>query len=380
LLLKAGNRGAQRFDFDALGVELRLEALALGTGGGVCYCHAPVLLPLCLSVSAPVNGYRAANQAGGANTILLTAPASSPYVLTGVDNGTYGPTALPVISGGDRLTIQTSNGMPNPGYGDTIDAAQNGRLFAVAAGASLTLENVTLQNGRVFAPGIGVSPKGGAVYNQGTLVLSNVLVQNNAAAGWPLSGQDAAGGGVWSSGSLMVENATMFRGNSATGSYEGAATKNGGNAFGGAVYIAAGTAAITGSTFGFNNSALGGQGGPGHFGGSAYGGAVYVAGGTVTMSADVVGNPPDSAGSKSNSAQGGSLGGPAYGGGVCVAGGTVSLTNDTVSYNAATGNGRVHGGGILIAPGATVDLDSYTLAHTTNNRPVNIEGTYTLLP
>ena len=57
LLLKAGNRGAQRFDFDALGVELRLEALALGTGGGVCYCHAPVLLPLCLSVSAPVNGY-----------------------------------------------------------------------------------------------------------------------------------------------------------------------------------------------------------------------------------------------------------------------------------------------------------------------------------
>jgi hypothetical protein len=40
----------------------------------------------------------AANKAGGANTIVLTAPTSSPYVLTAVNNSTDGPTGLPVIS------------------------------------------------------------------------------------------------------------------------------------------------------------------------------------------------------------------------------------------------------------------------------------------
>src|SRR5262249_47676099 len=59
---------------------------------------------------------KAANSAGGTNTIPLTAPPASPYVLTAVDNQTDGPTGLPVISGGkkpDSLTIV--------GNGDTIE-------------------------------------------------------------------------------------------------------------------------------------------------------------------------------------------------------------------------------------------------------------------
>src|SRR6516162_10644088 len=90
---------------------------------------------------------KAANLHGGANTIVLTAPTTSPYAVTATDNITDGATVLPVITAGDNLTIFTNNGTANPGYGDTIDAGKHGRLFDVASGASLTLENMTLTNG-----------------------------------------------------------------------------------------------------------------------------------------------------------------------------------------------------------------------------------------
>jgi hypothetical protein len=67
---------------------------------------------------------KAANLQGGANTIVLTAPTTSPYVLTAEDYTTDGPTVLPVIAKGDNLTILTSNGTTNPGYGDHIDACR----------------------------------------------------------------------------------------------------------------------------------------------------------------------------------------------------------------------------------------------------------------
>src|SRR6516162_8827784 len=71
----------------------------------------------------------AANTNGGTNTITLTAPTTSPYVLSAVNNFTDGPTALPVIRMGDHLTIVTGNGSASPESGDTIDAAGHGRLF-----------------------------------------------------------------------------------------------------------------------------------------------------------------------------------------------------------------------------------------------------------
>src|SRR6516164_886117 len=117
----------------------------------------------------------AANLQGGANTIVLTAPATSPYVLTAVDNTTDGPTGTPVIQQGDNLTIV--------GNGDTIErsATVAFRLFDVASGASLTLQNVTLQGG--LAVGSGSAADGGAIFNQGTLILSGATVQNNTARG-----------------------------------------------------------------------------------------------------------------------------------------------------------------------------------------------------
>jgi hypothetical protein len=336
----------------------------------------------------------AANTAGGANTIVLTAPTSSPYVLTAVNNGNFNNyNALPVIAAGDHLTILTSNGAANPGYGDMIDASKHGRLFDVANGASLTLENVTLQNGQVWT--YTATAEGGAILNQGALVLSQVLVQNNTAYGGG-NGQSAAGGGVWSNGSLTVENSSVFANNSAQGSNPNS-VKNGGSAYGGGICIAGGTANVTNTFFGAfphggsgyagmrGNSALGGTG-AGAPNGSGYGGAVYVASGTVTMNADTIGNsyidPATGAntGAKANFASGPGAFGRGYGGGAYVAGGTVTLANDTIIYNDdwTYNNPYLLGGGVDIASGAKVYLDSFTKTNTYLNNGLQIVGTYTL--
>jgi hypothetical protein len=309
----------------------------------------------------------AANAAGGANTIVLTAPITAPYDVSGL-----------VISGGvkkkiaaDNLTILTGNGSSSPGFGDIIDASRHGRLFNVAAGASLTLKNVTLQNG--WAPS-----DGGAIYNQGTLVLSQVLVQNNTSEFY------GAGGGIWSNGSLSVQNSTFESNVAANGS--------GGPAYGGAIYIAGGAVSITGSAFGDPN----GGGGNVARGQTAYGGAVYVAAGTVTLSGDSFGlvNVPFYAFSYTgNSAVGGVAGlGDGYGGALYVAGGSVTLTNDTIQGNYVEdlsnldgiyyGDQGGFGGGIYIADGATVYIDSFTLNNTTANisNGGSIWGFYHLLP
>jgi hypothetical protein len=353
----------------------------------------------------------AANAAGGANTIVLTAPTTSPYVLTAVNNTTDGATGLPVISGGGKKAA--ADNLTIIGNGDTIERSTASgtaafRLFDVAKGASLTLQDVTLQNG-LEGYGFGAWAEGGAIYNQGTLVLSGVTIQNNTA--WAGSGPsgtkknpdppgyDAAGGGVWSNGSLTLENASVIQENSALGgpSYS---QGPGGNAFGGGLYVAGGSANITGATFSYNK-AQGGSALRGSVGGSAYGGAVYVAGGTVTLSGDTLGDPADginiNGGPTENAAQGGfneqpRIYGNANGGALYVAGGRVTLTNDSVINNLADGADYLGGpytGGIFIAPAATLSLDSATViySNTTYSEYMGglaydpqIVGTYTLLP
>jgi len=363
----------------------------------------------------------AANKSGGTNTITLTAPTTSPYVLSAVNNTTDGPTMLPVIKKGDNLTIVTGNGSTNPGFGDTIDAGRAGRLFDVAAGASLTIKNVTLQNGSVF--GSGTSAEGGAIYNQGTLVLNGVMVQGNTANGFTGTtfqkskpggaGQDAAGGGIWSNGSLRLENGTVIQNNTALGGDGGqtqVGTGPGGKAFGGGIYIAGGTADITTTTLGaysaqFGNKAQGGAGDntSSNLGGAAYGGAVYVAAGTVAMSGDTVGTTEFPLTQQTqNVAQGGAVvngfaaeSGLAYGGGIYVASGSVTLAGNIIEGNVA---GTFFspladyidgfGGGIFIAPVATVSLDNFTVGNTIDNSDssgnrfgptANIDGKYILL-
>jgi hypothetical protein len=276
------------------------------------------------SVSDLIADIKAANaNTDAADTITLEAGMT--FSLTAVDNTTDGATGLPVIAAGEDLTIV--------GNGDIIERSKARdtpafRLFDVAAGASLTLERLTLQGGLALGYACG-----GAVYNRGALALHGVTVQNNTAQGYDgveaegpfgshlyFPGGSAWGGGVYSTGSLQMEGCTI-QNNAALGGpgYSSYFTAtDGGNAYGGGVYVGRGTATITGSSI-THNTAKGGDGGQARSAGAA---------------------------------------------------------------PARAGQGVA--GGISIDPQATVILDSYTVAHTKHNKAStsasDIYGPYTESP
>src|SRR5262249_9669367 len=81
-----------------------------------------------------------------------------------------------------QLVIPDAMTITGPGASSlTISGNNSSRLFDVASGASLTLENVTLSGG--LAQGTGAAAEGGAIYSSGTLALSGVAVTSNEAMG-----------------------------------------------------------------------------------------------------------------------------------------------------------------------------------------------------
>jgi len=316
------------------------------------------------NVSDLIADINAANQAGGSNTITLV--AGTTFNVAAVNNTTDGATGLPVITANDNLTIV--------GSGDTIARSTSSgtsafRLLDVAVGGSLTLNNMMLQGGLAF--GAGVSAEGGAIYNQGTLILNGVTVQSNIAqgsAGMVSAGQSAAGGGIYSGGSLTLQGCT-FNNNQAIGGQGGTNGDGlgGGAGLGGGLYVAGGTVSVSSVTF-FSNNAQGGAGGDGtqfkHAkdwgsavggpGGNGLGGGIYVAGGTATLSNNTVDR---------NSATGG-------------AGGKGS---NSLNLNGSPGLGE--GGGLYIDAAALVFLDAFTQANVTQNKAStsnnDIYGSYT---
>ncbi len=101
------------------------------------------------------------------------------------------------------------------GKGHTISAEDLGRIFSIDEGFTVTLTNATLINGK--------SDKGGAIYNDGSLTLSDVKLSDNAA--------DSYGGAVFNNGHLVVSD-SVFDSNdivnrgSASVDYGGAAIYN----------------------------------------------------------------------------------------------------------------------------------------------------------
>jgi hypothetical protein len=346
------------------------------------------------AVKELIAAMNSANRAGGPNTIDLY--AAGVYDLTAVNNTTNGANGLPVISGGgtkaaaDNLTID--------GNGGTIQRDSTAlafRLFDVASGGSLTLQNVTLQGG--WASGSGAAADGGAIYNQGTLTLCKTIVQNNTAQG--SDGAAADGGAVYNQGTLILNGATV-QGNTARGS-DGAAggdSKNdkqffggqaGADAAGGGIW-SSGTVTLQGGSTVQNNTATGGRGGAGlsvgvppnqgGAGGGGFGGGLYEAGGNVSVSNATL------AGNRAWGGQGGSqpanlksigrAGGDGFGGGLYEAGGSASVSNAILAGNTAEGGrggtlvtnmvgisgsgGAAAGGGLYVA-GGTLSMSNDTV-------------------
>jgi probable HAF family extracellular repeat protein len=373
------------------------------------------------SVPELIAAINAANQNAEPDTIALAAAAT--FTLSDV-YGLMGSTGLPTIAANETLTIL--------GNGSIIErsaAAETPtfRLFDVAADASLHLENMTLQRGRVV--GAGVFASGGAIFNLGALSLQDVVVQDNLAEGRSVggpfnprpAGERAYGGAIYSLGSLVFVGGTV-QNNQAIGqnglnsaSDRGGGTipaTPGGAAFGGALFINEGTYDLRDVLF-VDNAAIGGKGGNGHptrgpYGGAngadGYGGAIYHSSGEITLtdvalsSNAVWGGAGGNGGNGASSGNGGN-GGAGFGGGLYAGGGTVEVHNSSAIGNSAQGgaggskgsssgatNGAIgdgRGGGLHLID-ADVGLNEFTANHVYDNTAStshpNIFGSYEVIP
>ncbi len=274
----------------------------------------------------------AANAAGGTNTIALIAPSTSPYVLTA---------ALPDVAAGNDLTIT--------GNGDTIERSTDPSapafgLLVVDPGASLSVQNLTLENGD--AP-LGTS--GGGILNQGTLTVENCAITGNTAQD---SSTNSGGGGIANlSGTLTVDHSTISN-NSTPGA--GGGILNVGTLGAGDVIL--GTLTVTFSTMAGNTSTNGG--GVANLGGSATISSSTISG----NSAETVpgGSVPDTTGY---------LGGGIWDSGD-VAGSGLTLEDSTLANNVTAGSG-----GAIEAQG-TVTIAECTLAGNSANYGGGIDDYY----
>lgn len=320
------------------------------------------------------------NLTAGQNTITLENAATYP-------NGFLypaGPSAF-IVTG--DITIQ--------GSGQLIQrdaSAADFRLFYVAPGANLTLNDVQLSGGIAqgrngglgdsFGGGGGAAAGlgGGIFVEHGTLTLTGVTLNGNQAIGGNGgdatggSGQGGAGGGglsgaggighLHSGGPGGGPNGGAGGGGAqdgAAGGFGGGGGGAGSSAFGGRGGLGGGGGG------GGNTSGFGGDGGFG--GGGGGGGSFFGSGG--------VGGFGGGHGGQGRSGSGGG-GGAGFGGGIFLDQGTLSITNSTLTANTAqggrggtggigggTGTGGYGYGGAIFNVNSTVTLAFDTLAFNT---------------
>jgi CSLREA domain-containing protein len=162
---------------------------------------------------------------------------SSPDVITFSGNYTISlDSQLPLVT--SPITI-TGNGAANTIIqANTNPNVSTYRIFNVFRDiGDLTLNNLTVQNGRCNGSCQSAPEHGGAIYNGGILTINNSVLSNNSSS--------YAGGGVFNNGTLTINN-SMFSGNTAS--------------YGGAVYNVISTLTITNSTFVENSATVAGGG------------------------------------------------------------------------------------------------------------------------
>src|SRR5262245_6549535 len=282
-----------------------------GSGGGLPYASVSTVSQLIADINY-------ANSVGGAITINL-APGAT-FDLKSADNTTDGGNGLPVLGGTKAVALTII------GNGATIERIQvisrygtvknPFRLFDVASGASLTLDNVTLKGG-----------SSGAILNHGTLnVIHGSILSNNY------------GSAIYNNGGMVMVGESTLSNNQSSGIYNASGTVTINNsalssnyAFsGGGIYNDGGTVAV-------NNSVLSGDG-------ARFGGGIYNHAGTVTVSNSALsGNSAWHADYPWSNGDGG---------GIYNTGGTLTISSSILSGNSADGNG----GGLFNDASGTVSV------------------------
>ncbi|MDB5174269.1 MAG: polymorphic outer membrane protein [Phycisphaerales bacterium] len=199
----------------------------------------------------------------------------------------------------------------------TLDGNNAFQMFNVDGGMSLTISGLKFINGS--------SGNGGAIFNVGTLAVSNSWFSGNHVT----SGGGGFGGAIssWSGSSFSISGCT-FDNNSVV--------STGGNGLGGAVSGVGSGGSITNSTF-TQNFARGGD--------TGYGGAVFLSSaGTTITNCTIIGNSAES---------GGGTVGNGNGGGLYSEGATTTVTNSIIAQN--------FGGGVDVSSGGQIFSGGHNL-------------------
>lgn len=212
-------------------------------------------------------------------------------------NGSTGSDTINLLYDVDISSAATANaGLPDissviilNGNKHTIKrvGTNNFRLLYIAVNGNLTLNDITLKDGK--EPTLD----GGAIYNVGALSVKNSAFDNNQCT---LDG--CRGGAIRNSNSLTIDNST-FTNNTSNGSY------------GGAIYNTLIITNLSRSTFSNNTSY------------NSLGGAIYNDSGSMTLSSNTFNN---------NS-------GPQGGGAIANSAGIVAVDNCTFNSNSSSENG-----------------------------------------
>ncbi|MBL9138030.1 MAG: hypothetical protein JNK85_19340 [Verrucomicrobiales bacterium] len=286
----------------------------------------------------------------------------------------------PILIAADTTLIGASTN----GRAVTLSGGSKLRLFQVLPGISFEMRNCILRD--------GLSTNGGAIFNEGVLVLQGVTIQSCKATGPAgtagadgednfgvggdgedgTSGTPAAGGAIYSTGHLSITQCT-FNANVATGGDGGAGGARGNGAFrlgrggsggqgapahGGAI-ASTGTLVIEASEF-TNNSADGGNGGSGGseadvIGAGRGGVGAFGAGGAIQSTGTLLilrssfatnlatgGNSALPGATFENIGRDGDRGGGAYGGAIASWGGG-GIINSTFFTNLLIGGNGANG-------------------------------------
>ncbi|HEX8683017.1 MAG TPA: LamG-like jellyroll fold domain-containing protein, partial [Ardenticatenaceae bacterium] len=251
------------------------------------------------------------------------------------------------------VDIQHSLTLDGTGRAIVLDGADTTRLVTVAAGKTVTLEALTLQDGSATA--------GGAILNAGTLTLQDINISSIAA-----------GGAISNTGTLAMQGGSLMENRGTTGgalANSGQATltgvqilDNSASSDGGALWNR-GTLTVTGSEINGNEA-------------SGNGGAIAnTSGATVSLTASMVqeNKAATDGGALWNegtlSASTSTLSGnstSAGAGAIAQRGGTLTLNHVTVAENSGTTAGGLHA-----SAGSTLHLSDTILANNGGQQCVN---------
>ena len=326
-----------------------LAQLAVGLAFSVPVLAATITVTTTLDVVNPTDGLCSLREA----VIAANTNTPSGGIVGECNAGSVAPTVDQIVLGAQTYTLTITGPGEDAGASGDLDLTESATISGVsaastiirgngvswddrilhvvatpatAAGVIVTINDLTVQDGKLSGTGVNTVLSGGAIYNQGTLTINNSVIKNSSL----ISAQATAqGGGISNEASLAI-NGSSISGNAANG-----ASFN--LTLGGGIYsqFPSQTTLTDSSIVGNSTTRAGG-------GAWCYGDCTFI---RSTISGNTSAD---------------------HAGGVAIVGATASMTNSTVSGNIGNSAFPAFGGGIMVDGVSSrlgvLTLDSSTIA------------------